>query len=88
MHVNFYKVFITGSKMTAIAKSAKTHPSNRNFRLFKEFLPKFQEEKEFCLTLNRISAEISGKKGISAIPKLKSKIKFSVSVLQKPKHKS
>ena len=35
--------------MTAIAKSAKTHPSNRNFRLFKEFLPKFHEEKEFQL---------------------------------------
>ena len=47
--------------------------------LFKAFLPKFWEEKE-------LQAEILGRKGISAKPKPKSK--FSVSVLQKPKHES
>ena len=46
--------------------------------LFKEFLPKFQEEKKFWpkFILHRISAEISGRKGISTKPKPKSKIKF------------
>ena len=50
--------------------------------LFKEFLPKFREEKEFRpkFRLYRILAEILGRKGISAKPKPKSKIKFSVSV--------
>ena len=39
--------------------------------LLKEFLPKFWEEKEFWpkFRLHRISAEISGRKGISAKPK-------------------
>ena len=54
--------------------------------LFKEFLLKFWEEfweeKEFWpkFRLHRILAEISDRKGISAKPKPKSKIKFSVSV--------
>ena len=47
---------------------------------FKEFLPKFWEEKEFRpkFRFHRILAEISGRKGISAKPKPKSKIGFGL----------
>ena len=50
--------------------------------IFKELLSKFREEKEFRskFRLHRSSAEISGRKGILAKPKPKSKIKFSVLV--------
>ena len=43
-----------------------------------EFLPKFREEEKFRpkFRLHRISAEISGRKGILAKPKPQSKIEF------------
>ena len=54
MHKNFHKVFITGEKITVIAKSAKTHPAAEKCCGWDEHAIYTTVRTKYCSVVNEI----------------------------------
>ena len=54
MHKNFHKVFISGEKITVIAKSAKTHPAAEKCCGWEEHAICATVRTKYCSVVNEI----------------------------------